>query len=146
MGLKSKTFILSFLSQIIPCRQTPTFMLVCCTATRVSAAHDARHGAGRLLADQHDGTIHLAVHHDDLPELRHLHCRAPEEHARFRINRLYMTTLMRPGAVLIQRYLEPEQAPQPFLRVHRPYTAHRQAGGTVHYLIRQHWRRLRSTF
>ena len=79
LGLKSKTFILSFLSQIIPDSQITTFMLACCTATRV-AAHGARHGAGRLLADQHDGTIHLAVHLDDLPELR-LHCRAPEEHA-----------------------------------------------------------------
>ena len=81
LGLKSKTFIRSFLSQIIPDSQITTFMFVCCTATRVSAVHGAQHGAGRLLAAQHDGMIHLAAHHDDLPELRHLHCRAPEEHA-----------------------------------------------------------------
>ena len=55
MGLKSKTFFLSFLSQIIPDSQITTFMLACCTATRV-AAHGARHGAGRLLA----GNIYLS--------------------------------------------------------------------------------------
>ena len=149
LGLKSKTFILSFLSQIIPHRQTTTFMF-CCTATRVCAAHGARHGAGRLLAAQQDDLMHLSAQHGDLPALRHLHCRAPEEHARFRINRLIITILMRTGAVLIRRYLEPEYAPQPFLRVHRPHIAHRQqAGGTVQHLIHHHdvhWRGLHSTF
>ena len=50
--------------------------------------------------------MHLAAQHGDLPELRHLHCRAPDEHARFRINRLIITILMRPGAELIRRYLD----------------------------------------
>ena len=53
LGLKSKTFFLSFLSQIIPDSQIITSMLSCCTATRV-AAHGARHGAGRLLAVRGD--------------------------------------------------------------------------------------------
>ena len=171
--LKSKTFILSFLSQIIPHRQTTTF-IVRCTVTRVYAARDERHGAGRLLAVQHDNQLvsyfvghpmntkdsesidsfftilmHLAAQHGDIPKLRHLYCRAPEEHARFRINRLITTILMRLGAELNRRYLEPEYAPQLFLRVHRPHTAHRQqAGGTVQHLIHlhgDHWRGLRST-
>ena len=50
---------------------------------------------------------------------------------------------MRSRAELIRRYLEPEHSPQPFLRVHRPGTAHRQqAGGPVQHLIhhrRDYW-------
>ena len=72
--------------------------------------------------------MHLAAHHDDQSELRQLYCRALDEHARFRINRLVITILMRhkrgqvhhehEGAELIRGYLEPENAPQHFLREH----------------------------
>ena len=124
-GLKSKTFMLSFCPNSSPTARLLDSCL-CSTATRDRAARDARHGAG----------CPLAVHHDDQLELRQILYRAPEEHARFRINRLVFTILMRHGAELIRRYLEPENAPQQILRVHRPGTVHRQqAGGPVQHLL-----------
>ena len=65
MGLKSKTFFQSFLTQTIPDSLINTSMNACCTATRV-AAHGARHGAGRLLAVH--GDIAAEVH-EELPQV-----------------------------------------------------------------------------
>ena len=74
-----------------------------------------------------------------------------DEHARFRINRLVITILMRhyrgqvhrehEGAELIRRYLEPENAPQHILREHRLGIVHRQqVGRPVQHLL--HHRRI----
>ena len=125
-------------------KSSPTVRLLhsclCCASICERAARDARHGVGRLVAVQHDGQF----------ELRQLLCRAPDEHARFRINRLITTILMRLGAEVIRRYLEPQYAPQVVLRVHRFGAAHRQqVGGTAQHLIHHHcdcWRGVRSTF
>ena len=85
---------------------------LCCSATR-QRAEQARYGTGRF----------LAAHHDDKSEIRQFLCRALDEHARFRINRLVITILMRhyrqqvhhehEGAELVRRRPESQkEAPQ----------------------------------
>ena len=84
-GRKAQHLVLAFYPKPSPTVQiVGTDVSLCCAATRELV--DV-HGTGRLLA------VHGEIAADALEELPQVHRRAPDEYARFRINRLANTTL-----------------------------------------------------
>ena len=71
LGLKSRTYEWSFLTQtLFVSLLNSSVNACCCTVTRVDVACDEHHGTGRLLTVYGDTAAELLELHDELPQVR----------------------------------------------------------------------------